>query len=141
MLQPLIGESLSLNTASQDPGARLDIVAKGLWGNPGQKTFFDIRVFNSLAPSYRDVPLSSCYRKNEVEKKRKYDQRIRDVELGCFSPLIFSTSGGLGPTATIVFKNLATRIAEKSNKHYSTIMNYIRCRLSFSLIRSTIRCL
>ena len=62
--------------------------------------FFDIRVFNPFASSYSQSPLSRCYVTNEQEKRHVYDERVREVERVCFSPLVFSASGGMGPTAT-----------------------------------------
>ena len=49
-------------------------------------------------------PLTQCYCQAELDKKRKYDERIREVERGTFSPLVFSSSGGMGPSATVVYK-------------------------------------
>ena len=56
------------------------------------------------------MTLKSCYTRVEHEKQRKFDERIREVEFGLFSPLIFSTSGGYGPIAQTVYKRLATLI-------------------------------
>ena len=86
-----------------NPGARPDVAADGFWGNPCERAFFDLWVFNHL-----DAPLRACYCKNKEEKKRKYDQRVRNIEHRCFSPLVFSTAGGLGPMATTVYKRLAS---------------------------------
>ena len=61
------------------------------------------RVFNPLAPS-NSQPLPTCYRKHEKEKRRRYDQRLREIEYGRFTPLVFDTLGGTGPTASVVFK-------------------------------------
>ena len=83
----------------------------------------------------------NCYRRHEQEKKRAYDQRIREVEHGCFSPLVFSATGGMGPTAKVVYKKLASMIATKHNQSYSQTINWLRCRLSFSLLRSSIMCI
>uniref|UniRef100_A0A1X7U7S0 Uncharacterized protein n=1 Tax=Amphimedon queenslandica TaxID=400682 RepID=A0A1X7U7S0_AMPQE len=94
-LQPLSGESLHLRSASTDDGARLDIAVDGFWGNRYQRAFFDVRVFCPLSSYYQSKSLKQCYRDNESLKKRKYEQRIRDVEHGCFSPLVFSTLGDL----------------------------------------------
>ena len=82
-----------------------------------------------------------CYRKNEQENKRAYDQRVREVEHGCFSPLVFSASVGMGPTSKVVYKKLAAMIATKHNQPYSRTINWLRCRLSFLLLRSFIMCL
>ena len=140
-LQPITGERLHYSTANTEDGARVDIKAQGFWENDRQCAFFDIRVFNPLAHTYRSLPLPTCYRKHEQEKKRAYDQRIREVEHGCFSPLVFSAAGGMGPTANVVYKKLASMIAIKHNQSYSQTVNWLRCRLSFSLLRSSIMCI
>ena len=73
---------------------RHDIVAENFWGRDQQRAFFDVRVFNPFAPSYRNTSLSQCYRRNELKERRAYDERIREVEHGSFSTLVFSTAGG-----------------------------------------------
>jgi len=43
---------------------------------------------------------------NENEKKRAYDEHIRNIEHGTFTPLVFSIADGMGPIATIlIFMN------------------------------------
>ncbi len=116
-------------------------MAESFWGRDRQCAFYDVRVFNPFAQSYRNTSLSQCYRRNEMEKKRAYDERVREIEHGSFSPLVFSTSGSMGTTATVVYKRIASIIAEKHNKHYSKTVHWIRCRLNFSLLRSSIMCL
>ena len=140
-LQPVTEEQLTHRTANREDGARLDIVAESFWGRDRQCAFFDVRVFNPFAQSYRNTSLSQCYRRNEMEKKRAYDERVREIEHGSFSPLVFSTSGGMGTIATVVYKRIASMIAEKHNKPYSKTIHWIRCRLNFSLLRSSIMCL
>ena len=49
-----------------------------------------------LTPSLtreKQHPLS--LREQEEEKKRKYQQRVLDVEMGSFTPLVFGTNGGM----------------------------------------------
>ncbi len=80
-----------------EDGARIDVVADNFWGRDKQRAFFDVRVFNPFASSYRNTTLSQCYRRNELEKKEtiyNYDERIQEIEHGSFSPLVFSTAGG-----------------------------------------------
>ena len=79
------------------------------------------------------------YRKHEKEKKRKYEQRILDVEHSSFTPLIFSVSGGMGNEATAFYKHLASLLADKWDTYYNTVLNWLRCRLSFSLLQSSIQ--
>lgn len=64
-LQPQSGESLRFKSACSDDGSRLDIKAKGLWDCSHQSAFLDVRVFNPLADSYKNKPLSSCYSQHE----------------------------------------------------------------------------
>ena len=74
------------------------------------------RVFNPYTPSHHGTTLAQRYRRNEQEKKRAYEEKVREVEHGSFSPLIFSTSIGMGPIATVVYKRIATLIAEKRDQ-------------------------
>ena len=139
-LQPLSGKTLARATSITQDGAPLDIAANGFWGGRSQRTFLDVRVFNPHAKSYSRTPLSACYRMHENIKKRAYEQRILEVEHASFTPLVFSASGGLAKEATYFYKRLASRLAEKRDQPYSCTMNWLRCLLSFSLLRSAIRC-
>ena len=66
---------------------------------------------------------------------------VLEVEHGTFTPLVLSTSGGWGPSATVAFRRLAGLIATKHNQAYSTTLQFIRCKISFSLIDSASMCL
>ena len=115
-----------------------DVAMYGFWGGRFEKAFVDVRVFNPSAQSNRHVPLSSVYRKHEQEKKRHYDQRVREVEHATFTPLVLSTTGGMGRAATTFYKRLASMVAEKRDVPYGVTLNWIRCRLSFALLRASI---
>ena len=92
-LQPLTGEALSHRTSNYEDGARLDVSAQGFWGDRHVRAFFDVRVFNPLAPSNCRTSLNATYRRHKNVKKRSYEQRVREVEHGSFTPLVFSASG------------------------------------------------
>jgi hypothetical protein len=96
------GKGLSHRSAITSDQARLDIRARGFWST-AQDAYFDVRVFHPNAVSNGSGTISAAYKKHEAIKKRAYGQRIRDVEHGVFTPLIFSTTGGMGPEATIHF--------------------------------------
>ena len=138
-LQPLTGESLTNATANTQDGARLDISANGVWGGRFEKTFLDVRVFNPLAPSNRHSTPSTCYMKHEREKKRAYEQRVREIEHASFTPLVLSSTGGMGREATTFYKRIASLLSDKWDYPYSKTLNWLRCRLSFSLLRSSIQ--
>ena len=105
-----------------------------------QDAFFDVRVFYPNASSNCSTDLSSVYRRHEQAKKREYG-RIREVERGVFTPLVLSTTGGMGREATTFFKHLADMIAQKRQHPYPTVMGWLRCRLSFASLRASITCI
>ena len=69
------GEQFRLATVNQRPEARLDISATGFW-NLDQRVFLDVRVFNLNAQRHKNLELQKCYKRNEHEKKRIYNERI-----------------------------------------------------------------
>ena len=75
-----------------------------------------------------------------MKKKRVYEERIRKVEHGTFSSLVFTTAGGLGPAATVVYKRLASGIAEKHDRPMGNAAPH-QMQTELLLLRSTIVCL
>ena len=94
---------------------------------------------NPLACSNKNQALAAVYRKHELEKKRVYQQRILEVEHSSFTPLVLSATGGMGNEATIFYKRLATLLAQKWDFPYSMTLCWLRCRLSYSLLQSSIQ--
>ena len=136
-LQPLTSEELNGRSANAQDNGRLDIKCKGFW-NSTQDAFFDVRVCNSLASSYQNLGSDAIMRKNEREKRRAYEQRVREIEHGSFTPLVISVTGGMGPSATIFYKRLASLIAEAKKQPYSKVITWIRCKIRFSLLKAAI---
>ena len=58
-----------------------------------------------------------------------------------FTPLVFSTSSGMGREASEFYKRLADRLSEKRDKPYCMTMGWLRCCLNFALLRSAILCI
>ena len=94
-LQPLDNERFHLRSAVTSSEARLDIKAGGFWAR-GVTAFFDARVTHVNSKCYQSKPTSEVFKEQEEEKKRKYQQRVLDVEMGSFTPLVFGTNGGMG---------------------------------------------
>ena len=142
-LQPITGETFPAiyMTANTEDGARSDIAGDGFWGGRFERTFFDVRVFNPYAPSNPTPTPSSCYRKHENIKKREYELRIREIERASFTPIVLSSTGGMASIATTTYKRLASLLADKWGTSNSQTMGWLRCRLSFSLLRSSIQCI
>ena len=76
------------------------------------------------------------FKEHENEKKRKYQQRVLDVEMGSFTPLVFGTNGGMGTECQMFLKQLAQKLAEKDNERYAVLMAWLRTRISFEILRS-----
>ena len=131
-----IGNSRTLSTNTADK-ARLDVSAVGVW-SPMERTFLDVRVFHPNSPSYLNSSPEQLYLQHEREKKRVYNDRVLQVEKGSFSPLIFSTTGGMGPEATRYHKRVAELISSKRGEMYSDVVNHIRTRIRFSLLKSVL---
>lgn len=140
-LQPLTGETFDRASTITTDEARLDISAKGFWDCRQECTFFDVRVFNPSALSYRQTPLQALYQQQEQMKRRQYEDRVRQVERASFVPLIFTTSGGTSKLTTTALKRLASGLSVARNLPYSVILGWLRCRLGFCLLRSSIMCL
>ena len=117
--------------------ARLDVAGNGIWG-PMERTFLDIRVMHPNSPSYVNKDIRQIYRAHEMEKKRTYNERVIEVEKGSFTPIVVSTFGGMGQEAEKFHKRLAQLIADKRNEPYSCVVNYIRTRLRFCLLKSVL---
>ena len=111
-LQEINGEVLnSGSNKSQD--ARLVVHARGFWERQ-RSAFFDVRVCHPNAESYKELTPKQIYRMHENEKKRMYNQRVTDIEQGTFTPLIFTTTGGMGEECKKYHSRLAELIAIKN---------------------------
>ena len=138
-LQEIDGEVLnSGSNKAQD--ARLDVHARGFWERQ-RSAFFDIRVCHPNAESYKELTPKQIYRMHENEKKRLYNRRVVEIEQGTFTPLVFTTTGGMGEECKRYHSRLAEMIASKKGELYSKTMAWMRTKISFSLIRSALVCL
>ena len=107
----------------------------------GSRAFFDIRVFNPFAPSYFNSTIKAAHKTNENSKKREYNDRILQIEHGSFTPLVFSTFGGMSVECSNLFNKVAEKIAEKRDIASSIAKSWIRTKISFSLLRTTNLCI
>ena len=103
--------------------------------------FFDVRVFNPFAKAYNNTKIDAAFDLNEKKKKVEYNQRMIDIEHGSFTPLVLSAYGGFGRETERFMSKLICKIAEKKDMPMSVVANYIRTKISFSLVKSQILCL
>ena len=91
-----------------------------------------------LAPSNSNKQPSQMYTAHEAQKKRAYNDRVIQIEKGSFTPLVFSTSGGMGREAQGLMKKIAERMELTSGQRYSDCMGFMRKRLRFELLKTTL---
>ena len=114
VLQEVSAETLN-HCANKAPDARLDIHARGFWERH-RSAFFDVRVCHPNADSYKDLTPKQFYKKHENEKKRQYAERVMEIEQGTFTPLVFTTTGGMADECVRYHSRLAELIANKKGE-------------------------
>ena len=90
---------------------------------------FDIKVFHQGT-------VTPAYHHHELQKKIEYGERVQDVELASFTPLVLATTSGMGKEALAFYCHLADLLSHYSSM--STLM--IHCTLFFSLLQSSTMC-
>ena len=102
-----------------------------------QATYFDVRIFNPFAQSYGNSSMSKCHRKDELDKKREYEEQIRGL-MFTFGILY---SWGYGPNSNHSYKRIASLITDKRQEPYSTTLLFgCDANMCFSLLCSAIMC-
>jgi hypothetical protein len=119
---------------------RGDCSALDFW-QPGQRAYFDFRVWNHLALKYVGLTLAECHQMNEQEKEREYGPRIRNCENGAFTAIVFSSMASAGPGATDFVNALASRASELRSIARSQVLEYLRSKYGISLIKSQHLCI
>ena len=74
-------------TDSTEEKARLDVSCVGIW-SPLQRTFLDVRIVHPCAASYINTPLKNLFKTHEQQKKRKYNNRVINIEKATFKPMV-----------------------------------------------------
>ena len=93
VLQEILGEMLPRGV-NKAPDARLDIHARWFWDRRSS-AFFDVRACHPNAESYKDLSPQQIHCQDENGQKRSYAKRVIEIEQGTFTPLVFSTTGGM----------------------------------------------
>ena len=134
-LQPLDNERFNLRSAVTNPEARLDFKERA-FGLVELQHSFDVRVTHVNSKCNKGKTTSALFKEQEEEKKLKYQQRVLDVEMGSFTPLVFGTNGEMGTDCNCFLKRLAEKPSEKSEEPYHITIACIRTLLSIEILRS-----
>ena len=89
--------------------------------------FFDVKVFNVNTDSVHCAQVSEC------EKQWKYDQCSMEIDLESFTPLVFSTFGGMGPVASV----FTIFISPKDFFLLSMLITHGKCRANWQYTRGS----
>ena len=103
-----------------------------------EKTFIDIVITHPNCPSNVNKSTEQIYHTFERAKKYKYNERILQVEKASFVPIVGSTFGGWGEEANRYHKRIASLLANKKNESYADVINHVRTRLRFSVLKSVL---
>jgi len=111
VLLPLSGEQLWYQTSNKRENARLDISARGFW-IPGERAFFDIKVFDPTTPATATRPYKKHMRQ-ENEKKKRLWKTYHWYRTCFFTTLAFSITGGMSTVTLKVYNRLAEMLVDK----------------------------
>ena len=87
-------------------------------------------------------PTMPCLHLQETQESK--DQSLRTMSLRggtwfIYPPLVMSLSGGCANAANVTYKCLATMLAEKWEQPYCSTLAWMRCKLLFVLLQSSIQ--
>ena len=124
-------------STNKAPDARLDIRAPGFWARE-QSAFFDVRVCHPNADSCKNLTPEQIYKLHENDEKRLYSSGVLEVERGTFTPLVFTTTGGMSDECQRYHSHLAELLAVKKQENYDSTITWIRTRVLFAILRSAL---
>ena len=136
VLQEITGQTLN-SGANLACDSRLDIQARGFWERQ-KSTFFGTRVCHPNADSYKDLTPEEMFRLHENKKKSMYERRVLEVEQASFTPLVFTTTGGMGREYLRYHSRLPQLISIEKGEDYAKTLTRIRGKVSFSILRSAL---
>ena len=137
LLQPPDNEVFNLQSTVTSREGRLGMKAGGFWTTG--VTFFDVRVTHVNSRSNQGKYTATIFKEQENEKKRKYNQRVMDVEMGAFTPLVFGTNWGMGLDCQNFLRTLANKLSAKSDEPCASVISWLRIQLSFAISRTVHR--
>ena len=119
----------------------MDVKARGFY-RQGQSAFYDIGVPHLNAASNKCKSTESILLRHQNEEKKVYNGRVIEIGQGVLiTPLVFGTKGAMGKECATFHKILATKLAAKYDKPYSTIMSNLRTKKYFCLLKPSLLCL
>ena len=98
-LLPIDNEVFNLRCTITSPSWGWTGHKGGSFWSRGETAFFDVCFTHVNSTCNQNKSTELIFVEHENEKKRKYQQRVIDVEMGSFIPLDFGRNGGMGENA------------------------------------------
>ena len=76
-----------------------------------------------------------------MRRTRSYNERVLQVDHDTFTPLVFSIYGSMGGECHKFYSRLSDLLSEKRNLPKSVVANWVRSKVCFALLKSSLLCL
>ena len=74
-------------------------------------------------------------------KRSENTTRVTEIEQGTFTPLVFTTTGGMAEECLRYHSRLAELLSAKKQESYATTISWVRAKVSFAILRRALLCL
>jgi len=141
-VEPMVRE-VSTKPGKKDKSLQADFSARGIWESQ-RLCFFDNRIIDADTPGRlnQNTSTESALNTSARLKKVKYMKVCEDLRAS-FTPLVCTVDGCFHREFEIFKKRTGAKLACKWQKPYSVVLNWVKVRLQFALIRAVdlrIRC-
>ena len=95
----------------------------------------DVRVTDTDAKSYRSSTSAKVLEKAAREKRAKYEKACLEQRRS-FMALVYSVDGMAGKGARAYKKRIASLLADKWSREYSSVAGWVKARMALAVVRS-----
>ena len=113
--------------SSNDVGLRLDLEVRGVW-SPQTEAFFDIRIIDTDAPSYKHRTPEAVL-KVQQKKRKGFIRKLLKIDVVNLHPLLFQWMDSCTERQTILAASLATIVLLRNSYFCQKKKKAIFCKL------------
>ena len=134
-IEPMVRE-ISKRPGKKDQSLQADFSARGVWESQ-RLCFFDNRIIDADTPGRLNQNISSESDFNTAARQKgvKYGKACEDLRAS-FTPLICTVDGYFHHKFETFQRRIGAKLASKWHKPYSVVVNWVKVRLQFVLIRT-----
>ena len=94
--------------------------------------------FTQMPCPMKTDPKKLCTKTMNGKKKAAYSSRVNQMEKSTFTPMVFSTFGGMGNECHRALQRAAGKIASKRKESYADVMGHISTRIRMCILRTVL---